>query len=245
MGSLRLTSCRIAFVHVNADLQIDRRAGVQRTALGGDSWVDVVSGFVREPHDVLAAVQDGTTWLQGEVLRYDNYVPEKRLGAMLRADRQTVLRQIEMHLQAAYRVPVTGVGALLYRTGEDFQGLHSDRQMRWLDDTIVAIVVLGSRRPFVIRRRQPLAEVVERIPAGSDPDDLVLMPGEGDLLVMGGACQRRWLHGVPRADTPDPRISLTWRWTSRRGRPDTDPSYFDGRQYSDRPQRPGTRVRRL
>jgi alkylated DNA repair dioxygenase AlkB len=229
---------------VNADLQIDRHADVQRTDLGGDSWVDLVRGFVRDPGAVFAAVHEGTEWLQGEVLRYDSYVPEKRLGAMLRADRQPVLRQIEMHLQAAYRVPVTGVGALLYRSGEDFQGLHSDRQMRWLDETVVAIVVLGVRRPFVIRERQPMADVVERVPAGDHPDDVVLMPGEGDLLVMGGACQRSWLHGVPRAETEAPRISLTWRWTSRRGRPDTAPSYFDGRQFSDRPQRPGTRVRR-
>ena len=103
--------------------------------------------------------------------------------------------------QATYRVPFTGVSALLYRTGEDFQGLHSDRELRWLDDTRIAIVVLGQRRPFVFRRRVPLAEVVERIPAGADPDDLVLMPGEGDMLVMGGASQRDWLHGVPKADT--------------------------------------------
>ena len=72
-------------------------------------------------------------------------------------------------------------------------------------------------------------------------DDIVVMPGEGDLLVMGGACQRNWLHGVPAADTGNPRISLTWRWTSRRGRPDTNPGYFDGRQFSDAPRRPGTR----
>jgi hypothetical protein len=64
---------------------------------------------------------------------------------------------------------------------------------------------------------------VERVPAGTDPDDVVLTPGEGDLLIMGGACQREWLHGVPRAATDRPRISLTWRWTSRRGRPDTNP----------------------
>ncbi len=132
---------------------------------------------------------------------------------------------------------------MLYRTGEDFQGLHSDREMRWLDDTLIAIVVLGQRRPFVLRPRRPSSEVIERTPAGEDPDDLVLSPGEGDLLVLGGAAQRDHLHGVPRADTADPRISLTWRWTSRRGRPDTNPTYFDGRQFSDRPRRPGNRVR--
>jgi hypothetical protein len=70
------------------------------------------------------------------------------------------------------------------------------------------------------------------------------MPGEGDLIVMGGASQREWLHGVPRADTPNPRISLTWRWTSRGGRPDTNPTFSEGRQYSDRPRRAGSRMRR-
>ena len=63
------------------------------------------------------------------------------------------------------------------------------------------------------------------------------------MIVMGGASQRDWLHGVPRADTPNPRISLTWRWTSRRGRPDTNPTYYEGRQYSDRPRQPGSRPR--
>jgi hypothetical protein len=84
---------------------------------------------------------------------------------------------------------------------------------------------------------------VERVPAGSDPSDVVLMPGEGDLLIMGGACQRDWLHGVPQASTDQPRISLTWRWTSRRGRPDTNPTYYDGRHFSDAARRAGSRSR--
>lgn len=181
--------------------------------------------------------------MQGEVLRYDQYVREKRLGAGLPTDRHPLLRQTTLHLESRYRQRFTGVAALLYRTGDDFQGLHSDREMRWLDDTLIAIVVLGERRPFVIRRRKPLAEVIERVPAGKDPEDLVLTPGHGDLLVMGGACQRDWLHGIPAAPTERPRISLTWRWTSRRGRPDTLPTFGDGRQFSDRPQRPGSRLR--
>ncbi|MEX1106477.1 MAG: alpha-ketoglutarate-dependent dioxygenase AlkB, partial [Ilumatobacteraceae bacterium] len=175
------------------------------------------------------------------VLRYDRYVPERRLAAGLRADSRPLLCQADMHLTAAYRKPFTGVAAILYRDGNDFQGLHSDREMRWLDDTLIAIIVLGQRRPFVFRPRAPITQVVERVPAGTHPDDIVVMPGEGDLLVMGGACQRTWLHGVPAADVTDPRISLTWRWTSKRGRPDTNPGYSDGRQFSDAPRRPGTR----
>jgi alkylated DNA repair dioxygenase AlkB len=223
------------------DLLIDRRAEVHPTDLGDGAWVHLVTGFVRDAAAVFDAVHGSTPWAQSEVLRYDRYVPEKRLMAGLRPDSLPVLRQIDLHLGATYRRPLDGVAAILYRTGDDFQGLHSDREMRWLDDTLIAIVVLGQRRPFVLRPRAPLAEVVERIPAGTGPDDIVLLPGEGDLLVMGGSCQRTWLHGVPAVDTPHPRISLTWRWTSRRGRPDTNPGYFDGRQFSDRPRQPGTR----
>jgi alkylated DNA repair dioxygenase AlkB len=228
------------------DLAINRRASVRRIALGGGttSWVDLVEGFVVDAAAAFAEVDGAAHWLQAEVLRYDGYVPERRLGAGMRPDELTLFRQTGLHLQSTYQRVFTGVGALLYRSGDDFQGLHSDREMRWLDDTLVAIVVLGQRRPFVFRERRPLIEVVERVPAGEAPDDLVLTPGEGDLLVMGGAAQRDWLHGVPGAPTERPRISLTWRWTSRRGRPDTNPGYYDGRQYSDRPQRPGTRLRR-
>jgi alkylated DNA repair dioxygenase AlkB len=227
----------------SAELSIDRRAVAQRRQLDDTSWVDVVPRFVRDAEAELAAVRDLTVWQQTEVLRYDVYVPERRLAAGLRVDSRALLRQTDLHLRATYRVPFTGVAAILYRDGADFQGLHSDREMRWLDETLIAIVVLGQRRPFVLRPRAPLTEVVERVPAGQAPDDVVLLPGEGDLLVMGGACQRNWLHGVPQADTPNPRISLTWRWTSRRGRPDTNPGYYEGKQFSDRPRQPGSRQR--
>ena len=214
-----------------------------RTSLAESSWVDLVSGFVRNADLVMSALHADTAWQQNETLRYDRYVPERRLSAGMRSQSHPVLHQTDMHLRATYRQPMEGVAAILYRTGEDFQGLHSDREMRWLDDTLIAILVLGQRRPFVIRQRGPLADsLVDRVPSGQAPDDLVLMPGEGDLLVMGGRCQADWLHGVPAFDTQNPRISLTWRWARRTGRPDTNPGYGDGRQFSDRPRQPGTRA---
>jgi alkylated DNA repair dioxygenase AlkB len=223
-------------------LAIDRRAAVRRRELGHGAWVDVIEDFVQEPAAELATVMETANWQQQEVLRYDRYVPEQRLSAGLSAERSPLLRQIDAHLRAAYRQRFDGVAAIQYRTGDDFQGLHSDREMRWLDDTLIAIVVLGVRRPFVLRPRAPISEVVERIPAGTHPDDIVLTPGVGDMLVMGGTCQRTWLHGVPKARGVDePRVSLTWRWTSRRGRPDTNPTYYDGRQFSGGTRQPGFR----
>jgi alkylated DNA repair dioxygenase AlkB len=230
-------------VTTREELHIDRHATVERVTLPPSSWVEIVPGFVRDAAAVFSALHETVTWQQTEVLRYDRYVPERRLGAGLRNDAHPVLNQIDLHLRSRFRVPFTGVAAILYRDGHDFQGLHSDREMRWLDDTVIAIVVLGTRRPFVLRPRLGKGVPVERVPAGSDPADVVLTPGEGDLLVMGGACQREWLHGVPAASTDRPRISLTWRWTSRRGRPDTNPTYYDGRHFSDGPRLPGSRSR--
>jgi alkylated DNA repair dioxygenase AlkB len=223
------------------DLQIDRHATVERTTLAPTSWVEMVPGFVRDAHGVFTELHDTVQWQQTGVLRYDRYVPERRLGAGVRSDAHPMMHQTGLHLRSRFAVPFTGVAAILYRSGEDFQGLHSDREMRWLDDTLIAIVVLGTRRPFVLRPRAPGGVPVERVPAGSDPNDVVLTPGEGDLLIMGGACQREWLHGVPAAPTDQPRISLTWRWTSKRGRPDTNPSYYDGRHFSDGRRQPGSR----
>ncbi len=205
------------------DLQIDRHAAIERIVLAPNSWVEIIPGFVRDASAMFTELHDTLPWHQTEVLRYDHYVPERRLGVDVDTDSRPVLRQTGLHLRSRFRVPFTGVAAILYRNGEDFQGLHSDREMRWLDDTVIAIVVLGTRRPFVLRPRAEGGVPVERVPAGTAPDDVVLMPGEGDMLIMGGACQREWLHGVPQASTDLPRISLTWRWTSRRGRPDTNP----------------------
>lgn len=231
------------------DLLIDRSAPCRRIDLDATSWVDVVEGFVPSAADRLAELVDGIDWVQGEVLRYDRYVAEQRLGAGWSPDRYPLTRQVDLHLRAAYHVPFEGVTAILYRDGGDFLGLHSDREMKWLDDTRIAIVVLGERRRFVLRRRGPwLESVAAKVPQGGDPADVVLTPGEGDMIVMGGRCQRDWMHGIPAENglgrVVGPRVSLTWRWTNRRGEPDTRPSYFDGRQFSDAARRPGTRSRR-
>ena len=194
-------------------LAIDRRAVTQRTNLDATSWVDYVPGFVRDPTTEFAAVHADTPWVQTEVLRYDKYVPEQRLSAGLRPDARPLLRQTDLYLRSVYRQQFDGVAAILYRTGDDFQGLHSDRAMRWLDDTLIAIVVLGQRRPFVIRPRGSWTEsLADRVPAGQASDDLVLLPGEGDLLVMGGACQHEFEHCVPKAaQVEGPRLSIMFR----------------------------------
>lgn len=219
-------------------LEINRRAPVERIPLvlpgnhsRGPSWVDVRRDFLVDPEGVYLHTLEDTQWNRSEIWRYERYVEEKRLGAWLKEEElEPALRQTELHLESAYRVSFRGPAAILYRDGNDFQGLHADREMKWLDDTLIAILVLGERRPFCLR---PRGNWLDRENRGDPSDDVVIDPGHGDLIVMGGRAQRDWLHGVPAHDTTNPRISLTWRWTSRRGRPDTGPSYSEGLHYSD------------
>lgn len=238
----RADLCESERMSTPTDLTIDRSATVELIDLDAGSWVELTTGFVRDADEHMAELHKTVDWAQTEVLRYDRYVPDQRLGAGLRSADHALLRQTELHLTSRWPVKWEGVAALLYRDGDDWQGFHGDRNLKWLDDTLIAIVVLGARRPFVFRPRATSSQL-DRRPAGEHPDDVVLSPGRGDLLVMGGASQRDWLHTVPKAETTEPRISLTWRWTSRRGRPDTNPGYYDGRAFSDAPRRPGSRTR--
>ena len=71
----------------------------------------------------------------------------------------------------------------------------------------------------------------------AEADDLTgvidLAPASGDLLVMGGRCQAAWLHAVPQTRLRSrSRVSAQWRWTSRRGRRDPNPSYFAPRHFT-------------
>ena len=47
-------------------------------------------------------------------------------------------------------------------------------------------------------------------PAGGGPS-LSFAVGRGDLMVMGGACQSTWEHGVPKVAHAEPRIAVMFR----------------------------------
>ncbi|MEZ5320872.1 MAG: alpha-ketoglutarate-dependent dioxygenase AlkB [Microthrixaceae bacterium] len=204
---------------------IDRRAAVEHIALDDTSWVDLCRRFVPDAttlmHDMLTTVP----WRPSSVFRYEVDLLRRRMEGSLRGIDLPVVRQTGMHLRSRYRRPMEGPGVLLYRDGSDAIGFHRDRAMRWLDDTLVAIVVLGMPRPFVLRPRT--------VAVGASSRDVDLSAGDGDLLVMGGRTQADWLHGVPPHPGARPRISMTWRWTSRRGRPDDSVSYGAAVRFGD------------
>ena len=95
--------------------------------------------------------------------------------------------------------------------------MHRDREMRWLDDTVVAILTIGAQRPFLVQRRNTARPSTARD----------LSPAGGDLMVFGGRFQADWLHGVPKARHAGARPHLrAVALHDQRGRPDTQPGYY-------------------
>src|SRR5688572_17608562 len=88
--------------------RIDRQARVERVELAPHSWVQVVRGFVRDADAAFTELHDSLDWQQTEVLRYDHYVPENRLGVGVRTDAYPLFRQTDLHLRSLFRVQFTG-----------------------------------------------------------------------------------------------------------------------------------------
>jgi alkylated DNA repair dioxygenase AlkB len=96
--------------------------------------------------------------------------------------------------------PFTTVGLCWYRDGSDSVAWHGDTIGRSsTQDTMVAIVSLGATRTFALRPR-------------GGGQSLRLPMAHGDLLVMGGSCQRTWEHAVPKTSAcTGPRVSIQFR----------------------------------
>jgi alkylated DNA repair dioxygenase AlkB len=208
----------------------DLLATTERVWLDERSWVDVVRGWLPDADSVFAAVRDNAQWFQGRVFRYERYVDEPRLSASSPGLAQLHPGLVEAHrsIRRTYGVEFPRPALALYRDGRDSVAFHCDRELRWLEDTVIGVLTLGAARPWLLRPRSRRSE--DSAYGGATHD---LRPASGDLLVMGGRCQADWHHAVPKvAAHVGPRISLQWRWTSKRGRPETGPNYRAPRTYS-------------
>lgn len=202
-----------------------RDVPIEHIQLDGASWVDVARGWLDGADQTCAELLDSVPWHRGRRWMYDREVDDPRLMHWARSrddDPHPVLGEVRSHLEARYDVRFGRVGLNCYRDGRDSVAFHRDRELRHLDSTLVAIVTFGAQRPFLIR---PLG-------GGSSID---VAPASGDLLVMGGACQRSFEHAVPKRTRPTgPRISASYRWTERTGPIEHDAaSYFTARRWRD------------
>lgn len=177
--------------------------GVERRDLGDGAWVEYLPNWLRGHAAVYRDLAGSADWKHERRVMYERRVDVPRLTAPApRAGTcAALLEALAACLAEHYGVTFEGISLAWYRDGSDSVAPHGDRLGRLCDDTVVAIVSVGAPRRFILR---PVA----------GGHSLIFSPGWGDLLVMGGTCQRTWLHSVPKVARADPRISIQLRATN-------------------------------
>jgi alkylated DNA repair dioxygenase AlkB len=177
-------------------------AALERHDLGDRSWIDRVPAWVPDHGDLFDWLLEHAPWQQRTRRMWDATVLEPRLVASWGAGEAVPGRIAELvaPLDERYGVRFDSCLVNLYRDGTDAVAWHADTVRKVLRDPLVATISLGVRRPFLVRS------------AAGGPVVRRYAPGEGDLLVMGGACQHAFVHTVPRVRSVcGARMSITLR----------------------------------
>ena len=186
----------------------DLSAQLRRVELGAGAWVDVRPGWLVAGDELFTTLVRDVPWRAERRKMYDNVVDVPRLTKFYDGGERLphpILDSAREALSAHYREelgePFVTAGMCLYRDGRDSVAWHGDRIGRGRSaDTMVAIVSFGSPRPLMLR------------PAGGGGESLRFPLGHGDLVVMGGSCQRTWEHCIPKTAKPvGPRVSVQFR----------------------------------
>lgn len=179
-----------------------------RHLLTAGAWVDVLPGWVQGSDEIFQTLLTEVDWRAERRPMYDGVVAVPRLLRWYgRADPlpHPLLTQARAELSSYYTrelgEPFVTAGMCLYRDGRDSVAWHGDTLGRSArHDTMVAIVSFGSPRNLMLR------------PRAGDAETLKLPQGHGDLIVMGGSCQRTWEHAIPKTARPvGPRVSVQFR----------------------------------
>jgi alkylated DNA repair dioxygenase AlkB len=180
---------------------------VRRVPLSRGAWVDLRPGWLAGSGAVFGALTESVPWRAERRHMYDRVVDVPRLlcfygeGETLPHPALTAaLRALNGYYGAELGEPFRTAGLCLYRDGRDSVAWHGDTTGRGSrEDTMVAILSLGAPRALALR------------PRGGGPSRRYEV-GHGDLLVMGGSCQRTWEHAVPKtAQAAGARISVQFR----------------------------------
>jgi alkylated DNA repair dioxygenase AlkB len=180
---------------------------VRRTELANGAWVDVRPGWLSGSAAVFGRLVDAVPWRAERRHMYDKVVDVPRLLCFYGEDQPLpdpmltrALRALSAHYRRELGEDFRTAGLCLYRDGRDSVAWHGDRFGRGRhQDTMVAILSLGTPRALMLR------------PRGGGPSMRYELGG-GDLLVMGGSCQRTWDHAIPKAPkVTGPRISVQFR----------------------------------
>ncbi len=210
-------------------------AGIERRQLGSGAWVDLLRSWVPGSDDIFATLVAEVPWRAERRQMYDRLVDVPRLVYTYMIDEElphpalTEAREaLSEHYLPELGEPFRTAGCCYYRDGRDSVAWHGDRVGRGnTHDTMVAIVSFGDPRKLCLRPRREAASVRQPHADGSNAAELQgrhpeqrprgggssisIEMGHGDLLVMGGSCQRTWEHAVPKVANAGPRISVQFR----------------------------------
>lgn len=179
---------------------------ITRTPLGQGAWIDVARAWLPAADDVFEVMLRAVPWRAERRQMYDRMVDVPRLVHTYLAGDSLPHAELDLARDALseHYLPELGerfrtAGCCYYRDGNDSVAWHGDRIGRGRShDTMVAIVSLGDPRRLALR------------PVGGGASISVEM-GHGDLVVMGGSCQRTWEHAVPKVASAGPRMSVQFR----------------------------------
>lgn len=189
------------------DIRLGPLDGLRRTRLGDGAWIDLLPGWLSGADALFPRLAAEVSWRAERRQMYEHTVDVPRLLAYYGADDvlpHPVLDEARDALSSYYAEelgePFTTAGLCYYRDGRDSVAWHGDRTGRGArEDTMVAILSVGTPRDLLLRPRRGGSTVRRPL-------------GHGDLLVMGGSCQRTWEHAVPKTTrAAGPRISIQFR----------------------------------
>jgi len=163
--------------------------------------------------DILARLLAETPWRQDSIVLFGKPHLQPRLTAWygdasytysgLRLDPlpwTPLLAEIRAAVERACGLRFNSVLLNYYRNERDSMGMHSDDEPELGPDPAIASLSYGASRSFVLRHKRNKRTVK-------------LDLHDGSLLLMSGALQSNWLHGINKSTRSiGERLNLTFRF---------------------------------
>ena len=169
-----------------------------------------------DPGALLKRLMEGCAWRQETVTLFGKTHPQPRLiawygdagaaytysGTRHEPLPWTIeLLRLREKIEDLTRCRYNSVLLNLYRNEKDAMGLHADDEPELGEEPVIASLSLGEQRTLYFRHRR------------GELDTFNLPLPSSSLLVMRGATQRNWKHGIRKLRRPlGPRLNLTFRW---------------------------------
>lgn len=165
---------------------------------------------------MLRRLIEDTKWRQEQVRVYGKVHDQPRLVALYADKGMTydysgislnplpwtdLLREIKRRVEDCTEARFNAVFLNLYRDHNDSMGFHSDDEKELGKNPVIASVTFGATRTFILKHKFRKDMPPIRIPLEA-----------GTVLLMKGATQHNWKHGINKQKVPcGPRVNLTFR----------------------------------